>query len=414
MGFFANLFNLNPRIEQPPINGGFVVKLGGKSKVLAEDYLSWYKTNPMVFTAINERAKAVANVKFYIRTDEGELIENELTKKLNKPNEYLSRNEFIMQLMTYKGIWGTGYIYLNRLRPSQGIEKTSLMNLPTNQVMFGDDFMSAVSYDFLMEQLKFSEEKDRFSIYYVGIDNVEKKPLIKENLVPFFDTPIFNNPYYSESRLRSQIYTVSNIQAGLESENTFLSTPAGMGMLVPDSKDATGVSVALRDDEKEKIERQLQEDYGSLSDQRNIRVLNKAVKYVPTMVDISKLKLNESIIKNSLILFGAYSLPKELLTALMSGSTFENQKTAYRNFIQTTAQTEADSIANSLDIMFPSREGRLVASFAHMPIMQENEREKAQVKQTTAQAIRLEKDVWDDWLSRGIVTDEQYKENFNL
>jgi hypothetical protein len=98
----------------------------------------------------------------------------------------------------------------------------------------------------------------------------------------------------------------------------------------------------------------------------------------------------------------------------MSGSTFENQKTAYRNFIQTTAQTEADSIANSLDIMFPSREGKLVASFAHMPIMQENEREKAQVKQTTAQAIRLEKDVWDDWLTRGIVTDEQYKENFNL
>ena len=38
--------------------------------------------------------------------------------------------------MTYKGIWGTGYIYFNKLRPSQSLKDTEILNIPTNRLSF--------------------------------------------------------------------------------------------------------------------------------------------------------------------------------------------------------------------------------------------------------------------------------------
>jgi len=413
MGFFSNLFNLNPAIEQPPLNVGFYSNIEGQQKVLKENYLDWYKSNPFVFTAINERAKAVANAKFFIRTKDGELIENELTNKLNKPNTYQNKNEFIIQLMTFKGIWGTGYLYLNRLRPSEKVDNIEIVNIPTNQILFGDKLLSSASHDFLLDILK-RNNLDNFDINYCSVDQSIKKPLDKNNLLPFFDTPIFTNPYYAESRLKSQRYIVSNIQAALESQNTFLSTPGGMGMIMPDTKDASGIGIALLPEEKDEVERLLQTEYGSLTGQKSIRMLNAPIKYQSTMVDVAKLKLSETLIQNALILFGAFGLPKELLTAMMQGSTFENQKQAYKNYIQTTAQIEVDSIASSLNLAYPSREGELIGSFEHMPLMQENKKEESTVNKTDAECLKVKKEVYDDWLLKGMITEEEYKNYFNL
>lgn len=415
MSFFSNLFNLNPRIEQPNQHGlwGFMFGFEKKNKVLTKNYFEWYKSNPIVYTAISERAKAVSTCRFKIKNKDGELVDNELTNKLNKPNQFLARNEFLYQLFTYKGIWGTGYLYVNKLRPSTQLNDIQFLNIPTNQIYFGDKKLVDYKFDYLLKQLKF-EESDDLNIYYQGVDNIECKELSKDLLIPFFDSTIFTNPYFSESKLESLQYAVSNIQAAFESQNTLLSNPGGMGMLVPDTKDASGVAVALRDEEKEKIERQLQQDYGTLNGQRNIRVLNSPTKYIDTMVDASKLKFNETIEQNALIVFGNYGLPKELLTAMIKGSTFENQKTAYKNYIQTTAQTEADSVANSLDVMFPSSEGKLVADFSHLPIMQEDEKERSDKDKTYAETLKINKEVYDNLLDRGMITEQEYKEKLGL
>jgi hypothetical protein len=414
MGFLQSLFGLNSTVEQPQgALNGFVIDIGGNSKVLKKNYLDWYKTNPIVYTAISERAKAISTCRFKIKTEDGELIDNDLTEKLNKPNQYLARNEFIYQLITYKGIWGTGYMYVNKLRPSTRVEDVSFLNIPANQIRFSDTKISNFKYDYLLKLLKFDKDDD-LRIYYQALDLTENKELNKDLLLPFFDSAIFTNPYFSESKLESLQYAVSNIQASLESQNTILSNPGGMGMLVPDTKDASGVAVSLRDEEKKKIEQQLQEDYGTLSSQRNIRVLNSPTKYIDTMVDASKLKFSETIISNALLIFGAYGLPKELLTALMQGSTFENQKTAYKNYIETTAQTEADSIANSLDVIYPSSEGKLIADFSHLPSMQEDEQERVSRDKTTAETLKINKEIYDDWLARGLINENEYKEKLGL
>jgi hypothetical protein len=401
MAFWSNWFVNTNNVEQPPSRLHHLEFLDGKSKVLDFKPLEWYKTNPFVYAAINERAKGVANARFYIKTEDGELIQNELTTKLNQPNQYLSRNEFLLQLMTYKGIWGTGYLYANKLRSSEPLDKVDFLNLPTDQIYFGDKLATVTTYDYLMDLL-LRKKDDQLDVWYCGLKQTEKKQLDKQYLLPFFDTTIFTNPYYSESRLKSQRYVVSNIQAALESQNTFLSSPSGIGMLVPDTKDDSGMLRPLNDKQKEEVEKSLMDEYGSLSHQRNIRIVNSPVRYESTIQDVSKLKLSETLVQNGLILFGAFDLPREAFTAILQGSTFENQKTAFRNFIQTAAQIEADSIANSLDVLFPSTEGKLVADFSHMPIMQENEKEKATTLQTNVNS-------YSKLFADGVLNVEEYR-----
>ena len=48
-------------------------------KLLKKDFIQWYKTNPFVFWAIQERAKAVSNVKFYF----SQLFTNRFVVHLN-------------------------------------------------------------------------------------------------------------------------------------------------------------------------------------------------------------------------------------------------------------------------------------------------------------------------------------------
>jgi hypothetical protein len=380
--------------------------LKGESKILPFNPHKWYKENPFVFAAINERAKAVSNAKFYIKTEDGELIENELTDKLNSPNQYQSKEDFFKQLATFQGIFGTGYIYLNKLRPSKPIAETEIITFESDKV----DFDELKDVDFTANQLKFVKAEPK--IYYKG--KQERLLLDVNGLLPVFDTATFTNPYMSESRLKNLQLAVSNIQSAMESQNTFLSTPGGIGMLVKRVANDGMSNPVLTPDERKEIELDLQQKHGTLLNQRNFQVVGAPVDFISTMADVKKLELNPTIIQNALIIFGAFDIPKELLAALASGSTFENQKESYKRYIQTAAQELANNYARTIGTAIPSPEGELIADFSHLPIMQEDEKLRADVNKIEADTNKINKEIYDDWLSRGIITDQQYREFFKL
>lgn len=368
MGIWQNFFKTFSNRPQVELPASQTFHFNGENKVLDYAPYKWYKENPFVFAAINERSKAFSRVKFYIRREDGELIENSLTESLNNPNQYQSLQDFLLQYMTFKSITGTGYVYLNKLRPSSEPEFINL---------FADNltFENFTNINFTLNQLMFKEDTSR--ILY-GDENISQKVVLnKEYLLPFFDTASFRNPYYAESRLKSQRYIVSNIQSALESQNTFLSSPGGIGIL--NKKWREGLNAHMTPKEKEDLERELQKSHGSLTGQRNITITNVETEYISTVPNIEGLKLNDTMIQCGLILFQAFGLPKEAFTALMSGSTFENQSQAFKKFIQLDCQNEADNLAMSINKAIPSVEGELIASYDHLPIMQEDEKMRADV-----------------------------------
>jgi hypothetical protein len=351
--------------------------------------LKWYKENPFVHAAIEERAKILAKAKFYFQKDNGELIENEYTTKLNKPNTYQSGQDFIKQFGVFLSIYGTGYFYQNKLLPNQSLDKFDLFNIPSSNLKFN------VPTDYILYKILGNENVDE--VYYQGVEKQHKLDL--NNLLPIFDTTTFSNPYYSESRLKALVDVVSNSKAILESTNTFMSNPGGIG-IISSSGSVDGMAKRLSPAEKEEIEKQQALNYGSTRGKQPFQIYSSPVAYTSTMPKISDLKLNETLVNAGLTIFGAFGLPKEAFTALASGSTFENQREAYKGYIEMNASVDANNIASTLNEAWKPKGGKLIAKYDHLSIMQEDEKAKAETRKLNADtAIML--------LDKGLITTEQ-------
>lgn len=379
-------------------------------KLLKKDFIQWYKTNPFVFWAIQERAKAVSNVKFYFEQN-GELSQNDVTRKLNNPNKYQSQQNFLIQDLTFQSIFGTSYWFVNKLIDSRGFadDTTDILNISADKLIFLNDKGQMYDGDYIAEMIQ--KQPEQIVVKYI-VDEVtrEVKTIDVNQLLPFFDTSIFTNPYFSQSRLESLQYVVSNCQAALEAQNTFLSNPGGIGAWVSRKRDAVG-SVMLTEKERKELEEAQQLDYGVLSGQRNIQIIGTDVDYVSTIPKVSDLKLNDTLVNAGLTIFGLFGLPKEAFSALASGSTFENQKEAYKAFIESEAQNLIDDRTNSLNKYLGYTDGKIVGSYAHLAVMQEDEERKQRIK-------KGEIEILSTLLNEGIISPEEYRNSiktmFNL
>jgi len=375
-------------------------------KLLKKDFVEWYKTNPFVFWAIQERAKAVSNVKFYFK-ENGELSQNEITEKLNHPNKYQSQQNFLIQDLTFQSIFGTSYWYVNKLIDSRGFADptTDILNISADKLIFLNKQGQLYDGDYIAEMIK--KDPDQIIVKYI-VDEVtrEVKELNVAELLPYFDTSTFTNPYFSQSRLESLQYIVSNSQAALEAQNTFLSNPGGIGAWVSRKKDAIG-SAMLTERERKEMEQGQQNDYGTLSGQRNIQIIGTDVDYISTIPKVSDLKLNDTLVNAGLTIFGLFGLPKEAFSALASGSTFENQKEAYKAFIESEAQNLIDDRTNSLNKYLGYTDGKIVGTFSHLAVMQEDEERKQRIKkdEISIYSDLLRSNIIDSTEFRGLVSE---------
>ena len=396
MGFWSNFnfFGRN-RIEQPQ-QELFLSFIHGKGRVLNYDPFKWYKENPVVFKAIDERSKAISNAQYYILTKDGEQIQTDLTAFLNKPNKDLTGVEFLYQLVTFMSIWGTSYTQVVRGSRFATLQNQSLENLEADKMVF--DFKNKIPK---VERLKGNDFTPE--IYYRdGLLH----PIDNENLLPIFDTVIFSNPYYSESRLKSLQLEVSNVQRNLEFKNTVLSSPTGIGMLTSDNKDANG-SIPITTEEKKEMEEDLAKTYGAGVNQIPVRVTRMPVKYESTIPDLKSLKLDETQTISALNIFGHFGLPKELYPALIKGSTFENQSVSFKRFLQSEGQSLADKIARTFNDFYQPTDGLLKLGFNHMPIMQEDESVKQDVISKKIDNLVLA-------LQNGAINQNEFNERVNL
>jgi len=383
---FGFTFGQNKSRAEHPYRG-FAFETNRNKKVLDKNFYDWYKENPFVFNAVEERGKAIGNAKFYYLKN-GERTENEVTKRLNSPNKYQSQQDFLRQDIALMSIFGTGYYYINKLLPSSSIDKSEIYNLNAEELIFTDERDNILQADIVYNEIIFTPKQVKIWLYNKVTD--KKTLLNKENLLPFFDTSTFTNPYFSQSRLESLQYIVSNSQAALESQNTFLSNPGGIGMIVSRKKSEVLGSIPLTEEERSDIERSTQNDYGTLSHQKNIQIVGHDVDYVSTIPKVADLKLNDTLVQMGLVIFGAFGLPKECFTALADGSTFENQKEAYKRYLQSDAQNIIDNRVNSLNTYFGyNGEDKIIASFDHLPIMQSVLNEKITTFKLMQETIKL-------------------------
>ena len=386
-----------------------------ETNVLIYDPFAFYRNNPIVFAAIDERAKAISNFKFYIETPEGERItDHPLIDFLERPNPYQNRQDYIKSLVTFLSIYGTGNMYANRFVGSQDLEKQSLIildNSDTSIVQKNDWIFSMLSEDKDKSQISKTNEP---IIRYRDPRNMNViKRLEFSQYLPIFDTPLTKNPLKAESRMKSLLYPISNTQTAFEGKNTLLSNPSGIGILTSDASDANG-RIELTPDEHKDAEKDMNLRYGTKTGQTAIRLIRTPMKFQNTAPKFKDMLLDESVVNDGLLIFGGYGLPKELYVALAKGSTFENQSEAFKRYMQTDGQVLADNIASTLQNFYKPKEGKLIASCDHLPAMQEDESKRATQTLTERQSFKTYKETLDDLLEKKHISVEYYKKELNL
>lgn len=76
--------------------------------------LNYYEISLYLNRALNKRADKVSEVNFILKDLKGDIVENEWTELLRRPNEYHSGDEFWKLYQKYKDIFGEVFIYVER------------------------------------------------------------------------------------------------------------------------------------------------------------------------------------------------------------------------------------------------------------------------------------------------------------
>ena len=125
---------------------------------------------------------------------------------------------------------------------------------------------------------------------------------------------------------------------------------------------------------------------------------------VHTAFKTKDLMLFEEVEDDYNVIIDAFGYNRNLLSTT-KGTTFENVKESLKLVIQTTIIPEGEAIAGAIQASMPL-EGKLVLDYSHLPIMQENQREQAEV-------MKLKTETYANLLATDsiLMSDDEFEEN---
>tara|TARA_R110000772_G_scaffold125404_2_gene232117 strand:+ start:259 stop:1476 length:1218 start_codon:yes stop_codon:yes gene_type:complete len=335
-----------------------------------------YMTTPEVHAVVNLRGTLLASGvwKHYKRDNNGDkvLVENsDFVKFLENPNALMNGNDYNFLLDQSKSLYGKSFEYVLKGFSSQQIP-TDIKILPPNQ-------MKIETTGFWYKQTKIEEiiKEFKYDNNSIPVDEIIYRRI-----------PNANNPIDGESPLKSLYMPISNIREAYKFRNVIMTKRGALGMLTNQSSNSVG-AIPLRDTERQRIEKQYQESYGTDDDQSQILISNASLSYQSMSFPTKDLLLFEEVNEDFMRIIDAYGLNINLFSRT-AGSTFENLSQGLKQAYQSTIIPEAEELAMNRTKLFgmDSSKEWLELDFSHVPVLQENEVEKSQVLNNKANATQ--------------------------
>ena len=104
-----------------------------------EKALEYYKKSLYVNKAINKRAEKLGQIEFILLNKRGDVIENEWSKLLSKPNKYQTGDQFWSLVQKHLDIAGAAYILMERGEFSQKVKQLKLLDVHTTETVLTAD-----------------------------------------------------------------------------------------------------------------------------------------------------------------------------------------------------------------------------------------------------------------------------------
>lgn len=211
----------------------------------------------------------------------------------------------------------------------------------------------------------------------------------KEDVYIFVGTgPIDKDGYLPTSRITGLKHVITNLVKGYKTEGRIISKPLGAFT----RKDGSLNSVPIKDEDRQAVNSQFSENYGTEFDhQSDILMLNASMDWVNLMYPIGQLQIFEGRTANTAALCAGMGYPFHLFGD-SKGPTFSNMdaadKTLYQNFIIPESEHLDQQIAECL---FAEINGvRYETSFGHIAALQEDQKKKADVRKVNSEAAIME------------------------
>jgi hypothetical protein len=325
---------------------------------------------PELRTVVNKRATMMAANMPMLYDKNGNLVENHwINDLINKPNGVQSWSDVVYSMSVQDALYSNVVAYCP-LR-SFGV-RNLIIALPNNKIRIN---LSG-------KKLKQMEMNDLISSFVFTYDDGSKETIELQDAI-YLTTADGMNIVRPISRIDSLRLPLSNIMASYNKRNVLLENLGAIGILSAQQNDLGG-AIPMTPEERQKIQRDW---YKRQKDELIITESN--VNWQPMSYPTRDLMLFEELTEDKLAIIDAFGLNYNLFSR-DKGATFTNVRDSIRMAYTDTIIPETQQMYDSMIAQWGLQgEYYLKADFNHLPILQDDENQKATAHKTKVETVKM-------------------------
>ncbi len=364
-----------------------------------EQFIKDFAEIPELNAVINYRAwaQSLVELKVVSKITNKEVSNSKpIVRVLKKPNYFQTQKELWRQAEIFRSIFGNEYNYF--LRPT-GMKNSfkALFTLPpqnietkypqiSNPFYLNTEYPDEIRYEYTWQGRKYLIDPE--DVLHMNDNNVNMD---------------WDNYLEGNSKLIPLTANIKNIRSAYEARNVIIENRGAIGILSNNSKDGIGSTLPMDPKEKEKLQKEM-EKYGMLKRQWRFILTNLSLKWTQITTDMDKLKLFEETKEDFKMICAVFGVPYELLAGGKEGLFGEDKEKAQVQFYQDTVIPATQERIQGFNefLETENRSWQIVGTFDHLPIFQEDLRDRAETLDTLVNALNVA-------LGDGAITVEDYR-----
>lgn len=341
-----------------------------------EDSQLAYEDCPHLRAVVDKKAEMFSNGEWKCVSIDDETVEfkdDPGLVLLNKPNPLQSREDFLFQYSFYKSLFNNNFMF--QLRGSALVLPKVLWHLPSDEMEI--KFKDVKTF---FEQTKLS---DIISKFIQNIGTYEKEYEVKDVI---YKAENFSFKHGKGlSRISTLKLPINNLMASLKTRNVLTVNFGVKGFISSEGKDVAG-PVAIRDDQRDMIEKTFEDDANLYSDKPKIKIVTVPTKFNQMSANLADMKLIETEEKDFMTICATLGMRKDIFP-FVNGATFENQLNAEKFTYESTIKQDGDALAGVMtDTLKPKPGRKYILDYDWLKIMQGD-----QEKEATTEKIKTER-----------------------
>jgi hypothetical protein len=325
---------------------------------------------PELRSVVNKRATMMASNMPMLYDKNGNLVENHwINDLINKPNGVQSWSDVVYSMSVQDALYSNVVAYC----PLRSFgQRNLIITLPNNKIQIN---LSG-------KKLKQMEMNDLITSFVFTYDDGSKETIELQDSI-YLTTADGMNIVRPISRIDSLRLPLSNIMASYNKRNVLLENLGAIGILSAQQNDLGG-AIPMTPEERLKIQRDW---YKRQKDELIITESN--VNWQPMSYPTRDLMLFEELTEDKLAIIDAFGLNYNLFSS-EKGSTFSNVRDSIRMAYTDTIIPETQQIYDSMIAQWGLQgEYYLKADFNHLPILQDDENQKATAHKTKVETVKM-------------------------